>query len=247
MRSFTKLLMRTPRLYPLARRVKQMVLGFPEPELELLRFLVDPDRAAIDVGAHSGLYTAELLRLSSSVIAIEAIPELASNIAQIYPVARTINAAASFEEGNATLYIPAGHPGLSTISATNPVVGESCREVHVNTVMLDQVADSPVGFIKIDVEGNELNVLRGARALLQRDKPVLLIEAEERHRKNAVRSLCEFLLPLGYSGMMLENGRLRPVGAFDLARDQNIGTADIRKLNAGTYDGHYINNFIFFS
>lgn len=245
MSSVANILMKAPRIYSIARRAKHMVFGFPEPELELLRFLVDPERAAIDVGAHSGLYTAELLRLCSSVIAIEAIPELASNITRTYPAARTINAAASFEAGNATLYIPAGHPGLSTISATNPVVGESCREVHVKTVMLDHITDVPVGFIKIDVEGNELNVLRGARALLQRDKPVLLIEAEERHRQNAVTSLCEFLLPLGYSGIMLDNGRLRPLGAFDATRDQNITCANIGELNAGTYSAHYVNNFIF--
>lgn len=245
MKLLANILMKAPRIYSIARRSKQIVFGFPEPELELLRFLVDPDRAAIDVGAHSGLYTAELLRLCSSVIAIEAIPELASNIARTYPAAQTINAAASFEEGQATLYIPIGQPGLSTITATNPVVGKNCREVHVNTVTLDRVTDLAVGFVKIDVEGNELNVLRGAKSLLQRDKPVLLIEAEERHRHNAVASLYEFLSPLGYSGLMLENGKLRPLEVFDLDRDQNIDSVSIKELNSGNYKGRYINNFVF--
>jgi FkbM family methyltransferase len=247
MNFFGKLLLKSPYFYSKARRIKHMLFGYPEAELELLRFLVDPDRIAIDVGAHSGLYTAELLRLCQRVIAIEALPELARNIEHIYSSARTINAAASFEEGDATLYIPVDRPGLSTISSENPVAIDNCNKVHVRTVTLDNIADGPVGFIKIDVEGNELNVLRGARAVLQRDKPVLLIEAEERHRQDAVASLHEFLAPLGYSGMMLENGRLRPLEMFDASRDQNVPPEIIDELNAGIYKGHYINNFIFIS
>lgn len=245
MNFFARLLINSPGLYSKARRIRHMLLGFPEAELELLRFLVDPDRVAIDVGAHSGLYTAELLRLSSSVIAIEALPELARNIERIYAKARVINAAASNKEGSAKLYVPEGQTGLSTIAAENPVAAESSRAIAVKTITIDSLKCDAVGFIKIDVEGNELAVLQGAINVLKRDKPVLLIEAEERHRVNAVASLDEFLSPLGYTSLMLDNGKLRSLKQFDPARDQDVSPSDVESLNTGSYRGRYINNFIF--
>lgn len=245
MNFFARLLINSPGLYSKARRIRHMLFGFPEAELELLEFLVDPDRVAIDVGAHSGLYTAELLRLASSVVAIEAIPELAADVERIYAKARVINAAASNEEGSATLYVPTGQPGLSTIAAGNPIAAATCRTVHVKTITIDCIESGPVGFIKIDVEGNELAVLQGALDVLKRDRPVLLIEAEERHRVDAVASLDALLSPLGYTGLMLENGRLSSLRMFDPSRDQQVSQANLEALNSGLYRGRYINNFIF--
>lgn len=59
----------------------------------------------------------------------------------------------------------------------------------------DLVADSPVGMIKIDVEGGELRVLRGASLTLERCHPILFIEA---HGPAARRGILGFLGPLGY-------------------------------------------------
>jgi FkbM family methyltransferase len=245
MNAVSTLIKKSPRLFSKARRVRHMLFGFPEAELELLRFLVDPDRGAIDVGAHSGLYTNELLKLCPSVIAIEALPELAENLERICSNAHVINAAASNEEGSATLYVPAGRTGLSTIAAENPVAVGGGRAVNVRTITVDSIASDPVGFMKIDVEGNELAVLQGAKNILKRDRPVLLIEAEERHRSNAVASLEEFLSPLGYTGLMLDANKLRSTKMFDPARDQNVSPSNVEALNDGSYGGRYINNFIF--
>jgi hypothetical protein len=46
---------------------------------------------------------------------------------------------------------------------------------------LDDQGLSGVSFLKIDVEGHELPVLRGGDELLARDRPVLLVEIEQRH------------------------------------------------------------------
>jgi hypothetical protein len=58
----------------------------------------------------------------------------------------------------------------------------------------------PVGFIKIDVEGHELSVIKGATALIRRDSPIILVELEDRHRPDAMRSFSSFLGGLGYGG-----------------------------------------------
>ncbi|MGO8126768.1 FkbM family methyltransferase, partial [Rhizobium ruizarguesonis] len=59
---------------------------------------------------------------------------------------------------------------------------QNVEEISVPTRRLDSYQFGPLGFIKIDVEGHELKVLKGSQAILNRDHPNLLIEAEDRHR-----------------------------------------------------------------
>ncbi len=79
-----------------------------------------------------------------------------------------------------------------------------------------------MGFIKIDVEGHELAVLRGAEGLLRACHPALLIEASDEHRPGALESIRAFLEPLGYRGYVAENGRMRPVEPSDASLDNFI-------------------------
>ena len=61
----------------------------------------------------------------------------------------------------------------------------------VQTARLDDYQLPPVGFIKIDVEGHEEAVLRGAAQTIARNRPVLMIEIEERHNPGALGRLFE--------------------------------------------------------
>ena len=62
--------------------------------------------------------------------------------------------------------------------------------------------DWDVLFIKIDVEGHELQVLQGARALLRQNKPNLLVEIEARHRDpRDVEPVLDYLRAMGYLGL----------------------------------------------
>jgi len=72
--------------------------------------------------------------------------------------------------------------------------------VDVKTRRLDGFGFQNVSFIKIDVEGYEIDVLDGCDAVLRQQKPTLLIEAENRHRANAVQSLASYLCNYGYDG-----------------------------------------------
>ena len=89
--------------------------------------------------------------------------------------------ALSDHDGHAELFIPQGDDG--------PVYGLASLEAradlpvrlvssHVPIARLDAVIDQDVAFVKIDVEGHELNVLNGTVELLERCQPVFLVEAE---------------------------------------------------------------------
>ncbi len=70
---------------------------------------------------------------------------------------------------------------------------EGGRGEAVATIRLDDAGiDGRVDFIKIDVEGHELAALRGAEALIRRDRPDMLIEVADEHR-GAVEALLESL------------------------------------------------------
>jgi FkbM family methyltransferase len=238
-----------PILYhpPVYRWRRELRRGrWKEQELGLLPFIVDPGRLAIDVGANSGVYVHELLRLGAPVLAVEANPGFAAHLRRYYGRrARIEQAAASDSPGEVRLRIPRVNLGLATVAASNALSGSDYDEVSVPAVTLDGLAARPVGFVKIDVEGHELAVLKGGAAMLRRDRPAILIEAEERHRAGAVESVRALLEPMGYRGFMLDGGRLVSIDRFDPHRDQAFDPGDLALLNAGRYPGRYINNFLF--
>ncbi|MFD3584895.1 FkbM family methyltransferase [Streptomyces sp. NPDC058683] len=66
---------------------------------------------------------------------------------------------------------------LSTGSTLEGVAADA-RLQHIQLVTLDEVfADTKLDLVKIDVEGHEMSVLHGARQVLKRDRPALVIEA----------------------------------------------------------------------
>lgn len=218
-----------------------------EIEADYLSLMVDPKRAAVDVGANVGKYTYKLSSLASRVYALEPNPGLARKVARALGANVSVHAvAASVEPGTAELHFPiiGGKPAGGLASIEQDVAaheGYATRAIRVPMVRLDEFVTDPVGFIKIDVEGHELSVLEGAIGLLQRDKPVFLVEAEERHKLDAVAKVRAFLEPRGYSGFYIRQGALVDVAQFTTSL-QNPAALNLR-LKRKKMD--YINNFIF--
>jgi FkbM family methyltransferase len=160
--------------------------AFDPVELEFVRSTLAPGSAAIDVGANVGVYTVAAALAGARVIAVEAdgdyIPRLRENLARngIGDV-DVVAAAAGDVDGEAELTI-ATDRSFSTIKqlASYSPSGE-VRRVPVrrlDTIWTD-AGEPDVSLVKIDVEGAEVEVLRGAERLLDRCRPALIVEVSE--------------------------------------------------------------------
>jgi len=130
--------------------------------------------------------------------------------------------ALSDRNGTTTIRVPRGKPTRSTISDANPLADLEREidafEVEIRT--LDSFDLSDVGFLKIDTEGHEIEVLAGAADTLQRNRPTVLVEAEERHRKDVVRDVSSYLADFGYGGYFLRDNAIEPIERFKAEVDQ---------------------------
>lgn len=218
-----------------------------EPELHLLPYICAPDRGALDVGANIGIYSHYFLKYSAFCCAFEPNRKLVIRLKaafgdslDIYPFG------VSNQTGIAELQTPLVGgielDGLSTIAAADRLNDVPTIDIQIETRRLDDLPLQPIGVIKIDVEGHELAVLEGASALLDRDSPNILVEAEERHMKGTIKACASFLHNKGYRGFFLDEGQLFSVDGFSTERHQNIQNVDFggKKIRK-----KYINNFLF--
>jgi len=187
------------------------VTGHYDPASDrILRACVGSGDAVLDIGANVGYYSVVLARLvgpEGRVYAFEPVPALQEAVRR----QRDLNSdlavtlypwAASDEETHVSIFIgPAGHSGLSSLRALSAPSREEtvqCRPVDDLLVNLP-----PVSFVKLDVEGAEMKALRGMRGLLERDRPVLLLEATDRYLRAFGDTLAEMMDWLSAEGYTL--------------------------------------------
>src|ERR1700755_662703 len=180
-----------------------------ERELSYLCKIIPEDAVTVDVGANCGLYTRQLARLSRQVHAFEPSQQMARLLRRTSAANVNVHEMAlSDHDGDAELFIPQDDDGpVHGLASLEARADPSTRVVsaHVPMARLDAVIDQDVAFVKIDVEGHELNVLNGAVELLERCQPVFLVEAEDRHRAEATRSVFEFFRDRSYRGFFLKD------------------------------------------
>ena len=195
-----------------------------DPYVRLVASLVDHRRLAIDIGAHLGDYTFFMRRHAAGCVAFECNSMLAAHLRRRFGRSVDIRSdAVSDRAGTTTLRIPRSgsvlNLGRATIETANALPDFSMTDlVEVTTVRLDDVINRPVGLIKVDVEGHEFAVLRGAVRILTEDRPNLILELEDRHVPGCVAAVSGYLDGFGYQGCVLRDGKLVPVSAADHAR-----------------------------
>jgi FkbM family methyltransferase len=156
------------------------------------------DSVVYDLGAHTGIYT--LLAASRAtgghVYSFEPFVRNADILRRHIKLnaltnCTVIEAAVDSSSGSAQ-FVEGPTPEMGALSP-----GGTFR---VNTVALDQLRKAGTlprpDLIKMDIEGNELEALRGATRLLQADRPVVYVAT---HSSQLERECGEFLRKLGYS------------------------------------------------
>ncbi|HWV41622.1 FkbM family methyltransferase [Pseudorhodoplanes sp.] len=236
-----KLLSSFPGVAVYARYLKALLRG--EAELRLLPWLCNRGLVTVDAGAHHGIFTLGASLFSRQVVAVEPQAHLTGALRRSIPSNATlVEGALSDKPGEAMLMIPLHEWDSRAHLASKPEDSGEWRMQRVPLYRMDAVVRERVGFVKIDVEGHEREVLEGATRIIENDRPAFLIEIEERHRAGSVADITRFMEDRGYHCYFVRDDRIRPFAEFDLARDQApslIGVGD----RANYKD--YINNFIF--
>ena len=161
---------------------KALLSGRYEPEVvAVFRDLLRPGMGVIDIGANVGFFSmlaATLVGPQGWVLAVEANPRNArmaeaSRRLNGFGQVTVLQVAAGREAG--LLAINTSFSNGTTSAVEDGAVLES---ETVGCVAIDQVVGRGrrVGLVKLDVEGAEYNALLGCRAMLQRDRPVLVFE-----------------------------------------------------------------------
>jgi FkbM family methyltransferase len=145
----------------------------------LIERICGDGKVFVDVGAHIGSVVAGVRRHSSprKIIAIEAIPEKAAALRRHFPEIEVHSTAAGEHEELAAFFIDLKHSGCSSLDRT---LGSrsTVREIQVPVQRLDTVVTATdVDAMKIDVEGAELGVLRGAEKLIASGRPTIMFES----------------------------------------------------------------------
>lgn len=218
-------------------RVRQAIRR-GEPELGLLSELVDPRRTAIDIGANAGIWSWSLLRVAREVHAFEPNPKMFNRLeAALGGKAHLYTVALSDTAGEADFIVPRTRRGYSNQHGSLSLMGTAGEHgiIKVKTCRLDDLDIRDVGFIKVDVEGFECAVLAGAAETLKRERPVLVVELEERHTGRPIVDLIEEVESYGYDGSAWFQGRLTPWREIDL-----------RTFHSEAVETpHYVFNFVF--
>ncbi len=159
---------------------------------------------AVDVGAHKGAWTDKMYMNFKSVYCFEPNMYLSNSLAEFYKgQSITVHNVALLDfVGKGKLCYDTGNEHKTR---THFVVEDDDGDVDIST--LDSYKPIGCGLLKIDVEGGELPVLRGARRVLRHQKPVVIVECKSfsiRYGWNRT-DLIMHMLELGYNTLFVEN------------------------------------------
>ena len=232
------------RFSPIAKAALSKKIRDLRPTMWEMRFAAAlPQGAlAVDVGAHIGLMSMVLASRFDRVVAIEPNPTCVTRLRSTMPANVTVVAAAVAESAGVTELRVPRHNGraVAALGSLAPPAGiVDSVSFTVPSLRLDDMDLGQVDFLKIDVEGYEPEVLAGAALTLQ-TRPVVLIEAEERHRADVVRTLTSQLQDHGLNGLFVSSGLVHDIEEFDPALHQ-VETPTID----GTIAPGYAANFVF--
>jgi FkbM family methyltransferase len=247
---FKHMLLRTPLEKPAAqlRHLADLPHRMRHPELrevfleddridQMMERVIKPDSNCIDIGCHIGSSLSAILGHApkGKHVAFEPVPEKAQWIQKKFPEVQVKCMALGEEKAKLTFHQNVSRPGFSGFereaSGTDKIVS-----FEVDCERLDDIVgpDRKFTYIKMDVEGAELLVLKGARQLIARDRPVILFESA--HDGAAKMGMDRddlfnfFVDELGYDVFLLKN-YLEGGPKLDLAGYQKAAVYPFQAFN----------------
>lgn len=156
-------------------------LQYDRETVAVLTRVVQPDSNCVDIGCHRGSLMRTIIQRAprGRHFGFEPIPELAQDLARRFPGVTIKAMALSDHTGQAQFCHVADNPGLSGFRRMGHVRADAeVQQITVPIDTLDNVlpGELPIRFIKIDVEGAQLEVLRGSVGALKRWKPFVVFE-----------------------------------------------------------------------
>jgi len=203
--------------------------GYEEAEQRFVERFLKSGMTVLDIGAHQGFYTllaSQLVGPQGRVVAFEPSPRERRRLCWNLRMNRCRNVrieplALAAREGELRLFLVKGREtGLNSLRP--PKVSEPVEVIPVQATTLDAYLGrsgiEKVDFIKMDVEGAELEVLKGAERLLQRTpRPVWIIEVQDIRTEAfgySAKDILEFLWGRGFHWFKItQEGRLLPLAS----------------------------------
>jgi FkbM family methyltransferase len=180
-------------------------IGFLDGEFQAFYRMISRSHFFVDVGANTGVFSLIACAMNSviRVIAFEPVPEIYERLVTNVTInafqdrCQPVQKAVSDVMGITRLLIPPGEiPTEASLELHSKPAREGGTHIDIDSTTLDTVcAQETVDFIKIDVEGAEHKVVQGARGLIARCRPTILLEHHANCPDLAIESV---LKPYGY-------------------------------------------------
>ena len=231
-----------PEGFLLKRRLQRSIKRNDEQEINLVKKFIKSGTDSIDGGVYRGVYSYEMSKYSEKVHSFEPNPIIFKYINKnlkkfiknihLYNFAlsnqnKTINLKIPIRKSNSNKEIFEEYYEMGKAPIHNENNFENYENFEIQTKTIDELSfDNKISFIKIDVEGHELEVIEGAKNTIKRDKPVLLVEIEKQYTKKEVAESINFINSLGYKSYFFNKKDLK-------------STTELNNLDL-------FNNFIFF-
>lgn len=170
-----------------------------------------PNTVFVDLGANIGSHShcMQLLANPSKIVMVEPLP-CNWEVARLNnPKAVVIKAACSDSIGLADFIVPPdeqkGSGRLKEINCEESLIyGKNSSSIKVAKIKLDDIHCGEIGALKIDVEGAELECLKGASESIKKYRPLLWLEIHKDSPRKAL--ILDFLQSYGYNHIMGDGG-----------------------------------------
>ncbi|WP_336959297.1 FkbM family methyltransferase [Chryseobacterium contaminans] len=219
-----------------------------EPELVWIKEYLPKSAVILDIGANVGtfLYQLENKLDHEHIYAFEPNKKLYTRLKRLFPSMRILPLALSDENTIAEFKVPIiNGKTIASRGTLNTAYKEKGEEKSytekVKVIKLDEWAAlehfNRLDFIKIDVEGNEIKTLSGAKETIKQFMPTLMVEMEQRHHQTPIWNEISEVQSWGYEVKYLNRN------SFTLETlTENIL---LQNINDEKNKTQYINNIIF--